>query len=70
MTSHELSHLLVAELKQRNWTVSKLAEEAQLPYETARRAVRGIGQLGLGTTTKLLVAVGHDLVPVPQEIAP
>lgn len=64
MTKADLARILNEELDRRGWTVSKLAEVAGVPFETARRAVRGIGNPGLQVTTILLVAVGHELVPM------
>lgn len=68
MTPQELAHVLDHELKKRGWTVSRLASEAGLPFETTRRAVRAMGNLSLETTTKLLVAVGRELAVV--EVTP
>lgn len=61
MTKDDLASILSEEIEKRGWTVSKLAEEAGLPFETARRAVRGIGNPGLRVTTSLLVAVQREL---------
>lgn len=66
MTTDELATILNTELKERGWTVSKLAAEAGLSFETARRAVRGIGDPGLRVTTSLLVAVDRELSPEPK----
>lgn len=61
MTSLELSSLLREQLDERGWTVLELAKEAKMPYETARRAVRGIGSISLDNTNKLLTAIGCEL---------
>lgn len=64
MTPQQLADLLREELDKRSWTVTKLAHEAGLPFETTRRAVRAMGNLSLETTTKLLVAVNRELTTV------
>lgn len=68
MDSRELATFLEKELRSRNWTVLKLAAEAKVPYETARRAVRGLGSISLDSTHKLLVPLGKKLeVQIPKE---
>lgn len=62
MTNRELSRLLRNELDKRDWTIKDLAREASMNYETARRAVLGIGSTSLENANKLLAAVGHKLV--------
>lgn len=62
MTSPELSALLRDHLERHGWTVLELAREADMPYETARRAVHGIGKISLDNTNKLLVALGLQLI--------
>lgn len=64
MKPEDLAALLDHELKKRSWSVSRLSKEAGLPFETTRRAVRGMGNVTLDTTTKLLVAVGRELAAV------
>ncbi len=69
MTKDDLASILNEELDNRGWTVAKLADEAGLAFETARRAVRGIGNPGLRVTTSLLVAVGREWTPrEPAEV--
>jgi hypothetical protein len=63
MDSKDLALLLTEELESRSWTVLRLAAEANIPYETARRAVRGSGSISLNNTHKLLVALGKELKP-------
>ena len=72
MTPEQLSEVLNEEMDKRGWNVSRLAREAELPFETTRRAVRAMGNVSLETTTKLLVAVGHQLaaVEVDRDEAP
>lgn len=65
MDSLDLAKLLSEELRSSNWTVQKLAIEAGVPYETARRAVHGKGSISLNNTHKLLVALGKELAPQP-----
>lgn len=65
MNSQELSVILNKELSALNWTVQRLAKEANVPYETARRAVRGVGNISLESTTRLLVALGKDIAVKP-----
>lgn len=64
MTPEQLATLLNEELRTRSWTITRLAEEAGLPFETTRRAVKSMGNLSLETTTRLLVAVGRELAAV------
>ena len=64
MTPEQLASVLTEEMAKRGWNVSRLAKEADLPFETARRAVRAIGNASLETTTRLLVAVDHELAAV------
>lgn len=61
MTPREISEILKEEMAKRGWTVSKLADESGLAFETTRRAVKAMGNLSLETTTKLLVAVDREL---------
>lgn len=61
--SKDLALLLAEELESRSWTMVKLAAEAKIPYETARRAVRGSGSISLNNTHKLLVALDKELKP-------
>lgn len=62
MTNRELSQLLMGELKRRSWRVSDLARAAGMNYETARRAVRGIGSSSLESANKLLAALDLKLI--------
>ena len=64
MTPQELAAILEEEMTKREWSVSRLAKEAHLPFETTRRAVRAIGNIRLETTTKLLVAVDRELTTI------
>lgn len=64
MTPEQLSQILNEEMTKRGWNVSQLAREAELPFETTRRAVRAMGNVSLETTTKLLVAVDRELAAV------
>ena len=48
----------------------RLAEEADVSYETARRAVKGIGSTTLDVTHKLTLALGLDLCTQPLEETP
>lgn len=48
----------------------RLAEEADVSYETARRAVKGIGSTTLDVTHKLTLALGLDLCAQPLEDTP
>ena len=76
MTSDELSVVLQAELKNRDWVIDDLAEAAGVAFETARRAVQGIGSISLISTNKLLVAVdkrisiepAHKPTPEPEAV--
>ena len=53
--------MLAAELQSRGWTVLDLARQANMPYETVRRAVKGIGSISLQNANKLVVAVGKEV---------
>ena len=65
MTSGEFARLLQQELEARGWSTMRLAEEADVSYETARRAVKGIGSTTLDVTHKLVAALDLDLCTVP-----
>lgn len=64
MTPDKLAAILEEEMKKRGWNVTRLAQEAGLPFETTRRAVRAMGNLSLETTTRLLVALDRELAAV------
>lgn len=64
MTPRELAQILQAEMAKRDWNVTVLAQNAGLPFETTRRAVKAMGNLSLDTTTRLLVAVDRELSAV------
>lgn len=62
MTSTQLANELHEGCRELDWTGVELAKEAGVTYETARRALGGIGSPLLSNTTKLLVAVRRELV--------
>ena len=61
MEPKTLAKLLQKETKERGWSIEKLASEAGVSYETARRAKQDIGTTRLTTINKLLNAVGHSI---------
>ena len=65
MKRTQLSELLVAGMSNRNWTVRDLAEKAQVAYETARSAVRGLSSPSVENAEKLLNAVDQSLTAIP-----
>ena len=67
MSANELSGFLTDKLKTSNLTVKDLAEKAEMPYETVRRAVHGIGSTTLETTTKLVRSLGFSIALEPVE---
>lgn len=85
MTPKELAEELHQGRKELGWNGVELAKNAGVTYETARRALGGIGSPLLSNTTKLLVAVRRELVvrritttqssdepiqpPTPEEVA-
>lgn len=69
MNKTELGELLTREVKARKWDAKRLSVVADVAYESARSALAGRLNPTIETTTKLVVAVGYDLVAVPQEAA-
>ena len=65
MTSGDFADLLQKELALRGWSPMRLAEEADVSYETARRAVRGIGSTSLNVSHKLSKALNLELCTRP-----
>ena len=61
MNQQDLTKLVRQEMKKRNWTIARLALEADVAYETARRVKHGIGIAGIDTSEKILAAFGHEL---------
>lgn len=61
MNQKALTKLVQEEMKKRNWSIAKLALEADVAYETARRVKRGIGIASLDTSEKILAALGHEM---------
>jgi len=61
MEPKTLAKLLQKETRERGWSIDKLAKEAGVSYETARRAKQDIGTIRLTTINKLLKAVGHSI---------
>lgn len=70
MTREELSELLLAEMKARNWSISDLARESGVTYEVVRRAVRAQASSSVENTNEILVAVGYRLQAVPIPATP
>ena len=66
MKKETLAEVLQKELGLRGWSLMRLAEEAGVSYETARRAKNGIGSITIDTATKILVAVDLDLTARPK----
>ena len=61
MNREDLAGVLRDALVLKGWSIADLAKNAGVSYESARRALKGIGSIELETVTKLLVAVGRQL---------
>ncbi|KQR22916.1 hypothetical protein [Deinococcus sp. Leaf326] len=67
MVTDEIKRVLNEHVNKPGQGVPKLAREAGVVYETARRAIHGIGDASLVTTNALLVAAGHELQVIKKE---
>ncbi|WP_189007073.1 helix-turn-helix domain-containing protein [Deinococcus roseus] len=61
MNREDLAGVLRDALVQKGWSIADLAKNSGVSYESARRALKGIGSIELETVTKLLVAINKNL---------
>ena len=61
MVADEIQAVLEAHVNKPGHSIKKLAKDADVFFESARRAVKGIGSPTVSTTNALLGATGHTL---------